>query len=423
MDNSRIMPVPLSTADSAPEFSTHLRRLLTLRWWLLAGEVVAIVAVPAVLDISLPRLPMLTVVALQLAANLLAARRLASGTARPVDIMAQIVTDIVALAVLMFFSGGAANPLISLLLPPVAIAALALSARQVAIVAALAVVAYSLLNVVYLPLPVADAGRAARLHLAGMWVTFVLSAAMLAWLVARMTASIRQRDAELAAIREKALRDERVVALGALAAGAAHELSTPLATMAIVAEELEADTNLDAAVRDDVAVLRKQVAECKRIISGLAQRAGAERLDSIRAVRADRWLGEVFARWRELRPRAAARLDLAGVSPRLTLAVDTTLEQGLLNLFNNAANAGAAVTVTAARAGDEIVIEVRDDGPGFAPAVLEQAGRAPFPAHAGGSGIGIFLAHAAIARLGGRLALDNEGGGVARVVLPLKQDA
>ena len=410
----------LTTADHEPELTANLRRLLVLRWWLLAGEALAILAVPAVLDIALPRAPMLLVVALQVVANLLAGRRLARRQARDADVLVQLVIDVVALAVLMFFSGGAANPLISLLLPPVAIAALALPGRWVAVVAGLAVLAYSLLNVLYLPLPIADAARAARLHLAGMWVTFVLSTTMLAWLVVRMTASIRRRDAELAAIREKALRDERVIALGALAAGAAHELSTPLATMAIVTGELENDGNLDEAARADVGVLRKQVAACKRIISGLAERAGAERLDSVRAVQSDRWLGEVFARWRELRPRAVATLDLGGVSPGLTFVVDTTLEQALLNLFNNAADAGASVSVAARAANDEVTIEIRDDGRGFPAHVLAQAGRAPFPAHAGGSGIGLFLAHAAVGRLGGRLTLANDGGGIARVVLPLK---
>lgn len=401
------------------ESPTAIHRLIALRWGLLAGELAAIAGVPPLLGIPLPSGPMLIVVVLQAFANGLAARRLArSGRFADAELAVQLATDIVALAVLMFFSGGAANPLISLLLPPVAVAALVLPARPVMVVAALAVAAYSVLNVLYLPLPIGDAERAARLHLAGMWFTFVLSAAMLAWFVVRMKASIRERDAELAAAREKALRDERVVALGAMAAGAAHELSTPLATMAVIAGELERDATLPAPARDDIAVLQRQIAACKAIISGLAERAGAERLDSATAVQADRWLAGVFGRWRELRPRADAELQLSGVPPRLTLVVDATLEQGLLNLFNNAANAGTAVRVVAGCDAADLTIEVRDNGPGFPPQVIEQAGRAPFPVHAGGSGIGLLLAHAAVARLGGRLTLDNDGGGVARVRLP-----
>jgi signal transduction histidine kinase len=137
---------------------------------------------------------------------------------------------------------------------------------------------------------VADAERAARLHLAGMWLTFVVSAAMIAWFVARMTASIRERDSRLAAAREQALRDERVVALGALAAGAAHELGTPLATMAVLVGELEHDPSLDADARADLALVREQVALCKGIISGMAatQRRGAP--ESLQAQDAGDWL-------------------------------------------------------------------------------------------------------------------------------------
>ncbi len=401
------------------ETPVTLRRLVVLRWWLLVGEVVAILAVPPLLDIPLPRWPMLVVVGLQTLANGLAARRVNRGAAfGDGELFVQLVLDVVALSVLMFLSGGAANPLISLLLPPAAIAALALPGRLVALVAGLAILAYSLLMAVYLPLPIADAERAARLHLAGMWFTFVLSVVMMAWFVARMTASIRQRDAELAAVRERALRDERVVALGALAAGAAHELSTPLATMAIVAGELEHDASLGEAARGDVALLKKQVAACKEIISGLAERAGAERLDSAGSVAVDRWLADIHTRWLALRPRVVSELRLVGLAPAPTVIVDATLEQGLLNLFNNAADTGSAVSVVADWDSRTLTIEVRDSGPGFPPPVLAQAGRAPFPVHAGGTGIGLFLAHGAVARLGGQLTLHNDGGGIARIRLP-----
>ena len=413
-------PIPTDIASS--ETTVTLRRLIVMRWCLLAGEMAAILGLPALLDIPLPRWPMLLVVGLQVLANGLVARRLRGATALgDGQLFVQLVMDIVALSVLMFFSGGAANPLISLLLPPVAIAALALPARLVAGIAGLAVAAYSLLNMVYLPLPIADAGRAARLHLAGMWFTFVVSVTMLAWFVVRMTASIRQRDAELADVREKSLRDERVIALGALAAGAAHELSTPLATMAIVAGELEHDAALGEDARADVALLRKQIAACKEIIGRLAEQAGAERLDSVASARVDRWLADVHQRWLELRPHVTSELQLTGNAPVPLVITDTTLEQGLLNLFNNAADAGPAVDVVADWDGEWLTIEVRDKGPGFAPHVLEKAGRVPFPGHAGGSGIGLFLAQAAISRLGGQLTLFNDGGGVARIELPVRR--
>jgi two-component system, sensor histidine kinase RegB len=113
-------------------------------------------------------------------------------------------------------------------------------------------------------------------------------------------------------------------------------------------------------------------------------------------------------------------LQLTGNAPAPQVITDTTLEQGLLNLFNNAADAGPVVEVEADWDNEWLTIEVRDKGPGFAHEVLEKAGRMPFPGHAGGSGIGLFLAQAAISRLGGQLTLFNDGGGVARIELPVR---
>ncbi len=409
-------------ASPRAETLLTLQRLVAIRWWLLAGEAAAILALPSILDIPLTRWPLLGVVGLQMLGNVLVLGRLrASRVSGDGELLMQLVMDIAALSVLMFLSGGAANPLISLLLPPVAIAALALPVRSVALLAGLAVAAYSLLNIFYLPLPIADAGRAAQLHLAGMWFTFVVSVSMLAWFVVRMKASIRQRDAELSEIREQALRDERVVALGALAAGAAHELSTPLATMAIVAGELAHDAALGASARADVAVLRKQIAACKEIISRLTERAGAARLDSAGAVEAGRWLAEVHQHWLELRPHVSTVLQFSGSAPAALIIADKALEQAFLNLCNNAADTGTQVSVMAEGDAQCLAIEVRDQGPGFPLQVMEHAGKRTFPAHANGSGLGLFLAERAISRLGGQLSLFNDGGGVARIVLPIEK--
>lgn len=409
---------------SAARAETGLQRLVRLRWFLLAGEALVILAVPPLLDIPLQSGFLLTVVVLLAGFNGLASRRAAQAAViEPMELLGQVVVDMVGLGVLLFFSGGAANPLVSLLLLPVTVAALMLPWRYAAGAAVLAVVLYSLLTVRFVPLPIADPERATNLHLAGMWLTFVFSVALIVWLIVRMTASIRERDAQLATAREQALRQERVVALGALAAGAAHELGTPLATMAVLAGELERDARLGVEAQADLAVLREQIAVCKGIITGLAARAGAGRFEDAQAARADRWLAALVDRWRQQRPKASCRLEIAEPSPAPTIVAEATLEQGLLNLFNNAANAGRHVTVAADWDEAWLRVKVSDDGPGFPDEVLRQAGKATLPAHANGSGIGLFLAYAAVERLGGRLILENlpEGGGLARVELPLAQ--
>lgn len=420
MDN--LPPMPSPPAVAADRSVIALLRLVRLRWFILVGEAVAVLAAPALLDVPLPSALLLTVLAVLAVFNALAGRRARTAAViESPELFMQTAADMVGLAVLLFFTGGAANPLVSLLLLPVTMAALTLPWRYAAGAAVLAVGCYSVLTVQFLPLPIADPVRATNLHLAGMWLTFVFSVALIVWLIVRMTASIRERDAQLATAREQALRQERVVALGALAAGAAHELGTPLATMAVIAGELERDARLGVEAQADLAVLREQIAACKGIISGLAERAGAGRLEGAQGVQADRWLAAVVDRWRLLRPVAHCRLDIRGLAPAPTVVVETTLEQGVLNLLNNAANVGHETVIAVDWDRTWLRIEVADDGPGFPAEVLHRAGRAPLPAHANGSGIGLFLTYAAVERLDGRIALENPptGGGLVKIELPL----
>jgi two-component system sensor histidine kinase RegB len=412
-----------SSGEGGSNLRLNLRRAVILRWWLLAAVVIAVSSAPAFLDIALPRLPMFAVVALMAGFNARIQWRARSEEAVGAgELFGQLCVDLVALAILLYLSGGAANPLISFLLVPVAVAALSLPGRLTAVVALLAIAIYSLLMWAYLPLSIGDAERAARLHLAGMWLTFVVSAAMIAWFVARMTASIRERDSHLAAAREQALRDERMVALGALAAGAAHELGTPLATMAVVVGELERVACLDDDARADLALVREQIALCKNIISGMAARTGTLRPEQIHVQDAADWVQGVRARWHAMRPRAASRLELEGGAPTPRIVTEATLEQALVNLLNNAADAGDAEIIIRV-AWDEALlrIQVVDGGPGFPAEVLARAGQAPLPPRNGGTGIGLLLAFAAVERLGGSIVLDNPpgGGGRASIELPV----
>ncbi|MBL8491177.1 MAG: HAMP domain-containing histidine kinase, partial [Rhodocyclaceae bacterium] len=384
----------------------------------------ALAAVPASLGIALPLLPLLAVLVLLAVFNLLARRRVRGpADATPAEVASQLAVDVAGLAALLFFTGGATNPLVSLLLPPVAFAAMALPGRLVALVAGLGVAAYSLLMVAFVPLALPDPGKAAGLHLAGMWLTFVLSAAMLGWLIVRMTASIRERDARLAEAREAALANERMVALGALAAGAAHELGTPLATIAVVAGEVALDPRLPEDLGEEMALLRRQVSACKEIISGMAARGGAGRLEAAAPMAADAWLAGVVGRWQALRPRASCRWAANGEGPPPAVVADPSLEQAVGNLLNNAADAGGGeIGVRLGWNAAGIRLEIRDRGPGFPAAVLAAGGKAPVPSATGGAGIGLMLAHAAIGRVDGRLALCNDpaGGALALVELPAK---
>lgn len=415
------MAISAWTTESTDHLA-NLRRLVLGRWVVLAILIQLALMAPGLLDIPVPQVPLLGILALIGAFNGFAQWRVArSEQASAGELFSQLLFDIGALSAIVFFTGGAANPLVSLLLPPVAIAALTLPARYVLVISAAAIVAYSLLMLFFIPLPMTDATRATRLHLIGMWLIFVISAAMIAWIIVRMTRLIRERDAELAATREQALRDERVMAMGTLAAGAAHELGTPLGTMSLLAGELANDPSLPPAFHDDIALLRQQIGVCKQIITGLSRRAGAERLENAELLPADRWLESLRQHWHAARPQANSRLILTSDGPAPSLVADPRLEQALLNLLNNAANATHhPLEIRLGWSVDEICFEIRDRGPGFPPNVLVHGGQSGFPAHERGSGVGLMLTRAAIEQLGGRLSLMNreEGGALARIELP-----
>lgn len=397
------------------------QRLVQLRWWLLGGLASAVLSAPTFLGIALPWPLLLGVLALLAGFNLIARRRVADAAFGSAELTGQLTVDLVGMGVLLYLSGGATNPFVSLMLLPVAVASLSLPARSAAGIAALAIGLYSLLMLYSLPLPIANVERATRLHLGGMWLTFVVSAALIAWFVTRMTASIRLRDRQLAVAREQALRDAQVVALGQLAAGAAHELGTPLATIKVLAGELARDGRLPADAREDIGLLQQQVDVCKDIVSGMVQRAGIDRAGNMNALPLPVWLEGLLARWRTLWPQVTCNLDVRQPEGGLQVAEAAVIEQAIFNLLNNAAKISPhGIRLSADRVGDRLCIAVRDNGPGFAPEILRRCGAEPLPAHASGTGIGLWLTRAAVERFGGRMRLENsDAGAVATIELPL----
>lgn len=349
------------------------------------------------------------------------------------EILLHLIIDIAMLTALLAVSGGPANPLTALYLPPIAVAAAVLPVKFAGLTITLSVMAYSLLWKFSLPLTVEDVDRAMQMHLTGMWLTFALSALLIAGFVGRSTHALRQReqalrerDQQLAIAREQALRDERIVALGNLAAGAAHELGTPLATMAVIIGELARDPQLPAEQQEDVTLLSRQITACKSIISGLAERAGVGRAESGQTLAADTWLHALVDRWHALRPAATASLNLTtSHRPAPSIFSDPTLDQALINLFNNAEDASpGAVTIEADWTTEHLRIRILDRGQGISEALRAQAGHQPFTTRPDGVGIGLLLAHAAITRHGGQIDMqprtDGQGSQV-HVELPLHQ--
>jgi two-component system sensor histidine kinase RegB len=395
-----------------------LGRLLVLRGLLIAGWAAGIAWLHWGLHIAMPLLPMGAVLALLGVFALSTAWRLRLDLpATQMEFLAHLLADLTAFAVLVFFSGGATNPFVSLMLVPVVIAAISLRPRWVWLLAAVAGGFYALLLFVYQPLAIADPVAAYGMHLGGMWFNFLISAALIAFFVTRMNAGLRARDGELAALREKQLRDERILALGTQAALAAHELATPLATIQTTAHELAREFANDPDIGADCRLLEKQAQACKQILTQLAARAQDQ---APTAQPLDAWLAALIERWQVLRPDA--RLQSSLPSSRREFTPPDGLEQAVLNVLNNAADAASEpVKFSAVADADALVIDIADRGPGFTPEQKAQAGRVLFSGKAGrGWGMGLALTHATLERVGGSLTLAERAGGgtLARIQLP-----
>lgn len=409
---------PDSTLLSTLPARALLGRLLAVRMSLIGGWAVGVIWLHWGLGIRMPLVPMSAVLTLLALFALFTAWRLRlDAPATQMEFLAHLLADLTAFAVLVFFSGGATNPFVSLMLVPVVIAAISLRPRWVWLLAAVAGGYYALLLFVYQPLAVADPVAAYGMHLGGMWFNFLISAGLIAFFVTRMHAGLRVRDQELAALREKQLRDERIVALGTQAALAAHELATPLATIQTTAHELASEFANDPDIGADCRLLEQQAQACKRILTRLAARAE----DGAPAARPlDAWLAEVIERWQVLRPDAQVAVKLP--ADRRSFVPPDGLEQAVMNVLNNAADVAPDVVEFSAETDDDgLRIDIADRGPGFTPEQKAQAGRVLFSGKPGrGWGVGLALTHATLERLGGNLALtEREGGGTrVRIRLP-----
>lgn len=407
--------------DSRPA----LRRLFHLRWLALVA-LAAVAAVSGVLSQEpLPVLMLAAVGAAVAALNLHTGWRLRQpGQAGDGALLANLALDTVAIAAVLHFTGGWTNPFCSLLLLPLVIAATALPARHTWVVAALALGGYTLLGALEPPAGHIHLGQGVDfgLHVLGMWISFVLSAGVVVSVVARMAASLRERDHRLAEARERAMRDQQVLALGTLAAGTAHELGTPLATMAVIARELEVSLGDRPDLAAEARLLRQQVDHCKTAISGLAAAAGQQRAERTASLPVDQYLARTIEGWQVLRPGVALRCRWSGEGPAPRIADERTLGQTLLSLLNNAADASpAGVEIEGRWRPGHLTLEIRDQGAGLPAEVARVAGRAPVSTKPQGMGIGLLLASSAIERFGGRIELlDRDGGGaLTRVELPL----
>lgn len=408
-------------------------RLFMLRNAEIAAIGLGIAAAMLLFDLHLPLRTLLTILALIVVLNVYTGYRLRTGSRFDNnEIFALMLLDVAGLTGIFFYTGGASNPFVWFYLLPLMIAATILSRWQTWSMAVITVLCYSALF--FIESPGAnehahhghDGDDGFAMHVLGMWLGFVMSAGIVAVIIVGMAHSLRERDRRLAVAREESLRNERLVALGTLAAGTAHELGTPLGTMAILTAELESEcTDADNELKKKLGIIRNQIDRCKNALSALSASAGAERAESGHRMQVGRYLDEVIDTWKQQRPGADLHTHIGKDMPDADILAERTLTQALINILNNAADASPEdVSLEATWTRDELAIDITDRGPGLSDEIHSQLGKAPVTTKHEGLGVGLYLAHATITRLGGRLAIDNrEGGGtVLSITLPLLTD-
>lgn len=395
--------------------------LIRLRWAAAGGQTLAILAAVHALRLPLPTLSLWAGVAALVLFNLAAIglRRRALQLHPGVH----LAVDIALLSWQLQHSGGIANPFVSLYLVPIALAAVALPRPWVYACMATTTAAYLSLALWAPALPHVHGARVLDfdLHLAGMAVNFLLSAGLFAFALGQLAHLRSEQERELSLLRERAARDQGIVALGTHAAAMAHALNTPLGSLQLILDDLDSARDrheLDA----EIAQSRQLVQRCRDQVRGLVERA--QQRDAVPRP-LDQQLTELLERWRLTHPHFELRLtalpaNLPDCPPQ------PLLEHALTCLLDNAAEASGVrgsprIELAAELSPDTLRIEVRDHGPGPLPA--RTAPLAPLfeSSKAEGLGIGLALSQAGIERLGGRLALRGhpQGGSVAELDLPI----
>ena len=414
---------PLYLAETEDATGRNVQLLSLLRWLAVGGQLATILTVHFVIGIHLPLAPMLGALAALVALNMIV---LAWPHVGAVHQFAMLLIDVACLTIQLYLSGGVSNPFVTLYLLQVVVAAVLLPAWSSWALVALtsALVAWLAWAAQPFALPIEWASRLSTPYIAGSWFNLTLAASLLVLFVTRMVRNLSQHDARLAALRQRAAEEEHIVRMGLLASGAAHELGTPLSSIAVMLGDWRHDAEISShpALRADLEDMMAEVARCKDILSQILLASGEVRGHAPVRTSLRTFLSGIVDVWREKSGIEASYDHLPPTDPRIV--ADKALAQTITNLFDNAAEAGASsIALVAALDGDRLVLSVRDDGRGFAPDILDGIGK-PYVSTKSrrGAGLGLFLATNVLRTLGGSLTARNRtaGGGEVMLVLPLE---
>jgi two-component system sensor histidine kinase RegB len=411
-------------ADAAGRRNMAL--LVQLRWIAIAGQIATILVVHFGMNIHLPLQSMLVVPCIAVLMNfgsLMILRRRADIT--HAELFLALLFDVLALTTQLYLSGGGTNPFISLYLLQVALGVVLLHRWSVWGIVAASSACAAMLTVFYRPLDLSDSleGHLFDLHIAGTWVCVTMIAVLLVLFMTRVTHNLQQREAYLARLRQQAVEEEHIIRMGLLASGAAHELGTPLAQLAVVLGDWRHMPQIKKhpALVEEVEEMEAAVKRCKSILTGILMSAGEARGEAPQATDVRSFI-EIIARdWRAANAGMPLRCDF-GPHDYPRIVADPVIRQAVTNLLDNAREAGATyINMMISRDSQWLHITVRDNGKGFSPDMLADVGK-PYRSSKGrqGGGLGLFLVVNVVRKLGGRVDASNgaDGGAMIQLRLP-----
>jgi len=421
---------PLAAASPAlpPRGGVRLRALVLIRWAAVAGQLFTAAVVHWGLGFSLPLLPVGGAIALSALLNI------AVSLGRPASVRIDdreatifLAFDIVQLAVLLYLTGGLTNPFALLLLAPVAVGATILSLASNIALSLLTIASIAVLALVHQPLPwLGVAPDLPEIYQAGLWAGLTLTTLLMTLYGWRLAEEARQMSDALAAAQAALAQEQRLSALGALAAAAAHELGTPLSTITVVAKEMMREVEPDDPLREDVELLASESDRCRSILARLSVDPSGDVSEAYTLVPLPALIEAAAQHYKRDDVDVTFEAGPIGDGAPKTAPIQVRspeIMQGVGNIVQNAVSfARQEVQIATHWTTEWSEVEVSDDGPGFSEALLDELGT-PFISTRQGveghMGLGVFIAKTLLERTGASVSFGNRagGGGGATVVV------
>lgn len=440
-----ILPLAVATQPWRQRFEVNASWLIRLRWVAVVGQLLTIGAVWLVLGIKLPIPSLLSVLAITSVSNLIfggwvLTRGNQGRTPKTVQTESHVLTsvmalDLILLSALLYFSGGPTNPFTVFFFVNLSLCAFVLQRGAAWGLNLLAILCFGLLLLTYQPLPILQTTSAlapvletgtVSLPQWGLLLAFIACGSVIVHFTSRLHEEVRHQESELRHAESQRARSEKLEALGTLAAGAAHELATPLSTIAVVAREFEKQLTAAKVSKDwleDVGLIRSELDRCRNILDQMSSDAGLSVGEAIASASGQQLMEEVL---RGLSKRSQVKTHVPESLNKVSITVPVRgLAQAIRGLVKNALDAspeGVSVLFDGRVENEDLILTIRDRGQGMSEEVLRRLSEPFFTTKEPGEGmgLGVFLARTTIERLGGRLKVDSAvaQGTTVEVLLP-----